>query len=244
MDTLPWQRALDTDLEHEAGRALPASSWAHAFVSQILDWYTSFGREFPWRDPNVSLYEVVVAEVLLQRTRAETVARFLPIFLATYPNWSSLSSAPVSQIESVLRPIGIQTRRARTLKDLACAIMNNEGALPTDPIALFSLPGVGQYVFNAINLYRNKSPLPLLDAGMARVLERHFESRDMADIRYDPYLQQLSHFVISLGDPKLLNWAILDLAATVCRNRSPHCGQCPVAQTCEYFADLISRGEL
>ena len=35
---------------------------------------------------------------------------------------------------------------------------------------------------------------------MARVLERYFGPRNLADIRYDPYLQELAHKVVDADD--------------------------------------------
>ena len=44
-------------------------------------------------------------------------------------------------------------------------------------------------VANAILLVCHEQPEPLLDSNMARVIERVFGPRKLADIRYDPYLQ-------------------------------------------------------
>src|SRR5207248_611362 len=77
-------------------------------------------------------------------------------------------------------------------------------------------------------------PAPLLDTNMARVLERFFGPRQLVDIRYDPYLQLLAHSVVDGTDAIRANWAILDLAAGVCRRRSPMCTSCPVRSRCRY----------
>jgi len=74
----------------------------------------------------------------------------------------------------------------------------------------------------------------LLDVNMARVLERYFGPRklvDMADIRYDPYLQTLSWQVVKTR-PVGLNWAILDLGAMICTANNLKCSSCPMASTC------------
>ena len=93
---------------------------------------------------------------------------------------------------------------------------------------------VGQYIASAVLLFCHDQPEPLLDVNMARVLERYFGPREFADIRYDPYLQSLARKVVSCRRPAQMNWAILDLAALVCRTHSPRCGECPVAKGCRY----------
>lgn len=45
------------------------------FREGLLEWADENLREFPWRDPNASLYEVFVAEFFLTQTPAENVAR-------------------------------------------------------------------------------------------------------------------------------------------------------------------------
>lgn len=192
------------------------------------------GRSLPWRRPNEPIYKLVVAEVLLQRTRAETVAAFYDHFFSTFPDWGSLASASIDEISSVLQPIGMWRQRAPRLKGLAEAVTAKGGRLPRSRAELASLPGMGQYVTNAALLFLGIEKAPLLDAGMARVLERHFGPRKLADIRHDRYLQGLAKKLISAGDPIRTNWAILDLAALVCRKTSPRCSLCPVEQTCRY----------
>ena len=52
-------------------------------------WFRTHGRSFPWRGWRDE-YRVVVTEILLQRTRAETVAAFAPAFFDRYPSWDPL----------------------------------------------------------------------------------------------------------------------------------------------------------
>lgn len=102
------------------------------------------------------------------------------------------------------------------------------------------LPGIGQYNANAVLLFYHHQAQPLLDSNMARVLERFFGPRQLADFRYDPYLQALALSVISHRGPAEMNWAILDLAALVCRLKSPSCERCPLALKCSYRAGKLA----
>jgi len=78
-------------------------------------------------------------------------------------------------------------------------------------------------------------PKPLLDVNMARVLERYFGPRQLTDIRYDPYLQNLSHQVVNHENSKQINWAILDFAALICKSRNPKCVTCFLSAGCKYY---------
>jgi len=212
-----------------------------AFRQAISRWYKQDGRRYPWRLPSASLYVQIVSEVLLQRTRADAVEKFFPQFLDEFPSWSILSNASVIRIGQVLKPVGLWRRRARSLKSLALRMSRRRGRFPAERFEIDSLPGVGQYIGNAIELFAHGRARPLLDSGMARVLERYFGPRQLVDIRYDPYLQDLAQRVVADKDCKTLNWAILDLSALVC-TREPLCETCPLSAGCMHATeDLRSR---
>jgi A/G-specific adenine glycosylase len=183
---------------------------------------------------SVTKYQHIIAEVLLQRTRAETVASFFPGFVREFPSWRKLGKARIRRLQRHLRPIGLWRRRAISIQALAREMAKRNGRLPRKREDIEALPGVGQYIANAVLLFCHGIPQPLLDVNMARVLERVFGPRKLADIRYDPYLQELAGKVIECKVPGSLNWAILDLAASICLQRKPRCNECPLASMCLY----------
>lgn len=215
-------------------RRLPPGSAIRYFRAMTLRWYRRAGRSFAWRRASAPLYHQIVVEVLLQRTRAETVEAFLPDFLSEYSSWSSLAESSPSAIGEFVRPIGLWKRRGMALHALGIEMGRLRGRFPVGRQGIESLPAVGQYVANAIELFAFDRPRPLLDAGMARVLERYFGPRDLADIRYDPYLQALAARVAKCANPKEINWAVLDLAAAHCRPAGPTCTECPLCHRCRY----------
>lgn len=212
---------------------LPSAKEISQFRRRILRWFERNGRSFPWRHSSLSNYRYIVAEVLLQRTRAETVSIFFPAFVEEFPSWRHLDSANIKRLEEYLKPIGLWRRRAASIKALAQAMSKRNGRFPVDRDEVEALPGVGQYIANAVQMFCHGVPAPLLDANMARVLERVFGPRKLADIRYDPYLQELAARTVTCKTPRELNWAILDLAATICLPRNPRCDECPLAQICQ-----------
>lgn len=207
------------------------------FQEELLKWYEVNGRKFYWRRKGLSNYQLVIAEVLLQRTKAETVAKFYPDFIIEFPDWKSLADANLQRIEDYLRPIGLYRQRSVRLRNLAIEMVKRNGRLPKDRQELESIPFMGQYTANAVELVIFNQPSPLVDVNMARVLERFFGPRKLADIRYDPYLQELSYKVVDHVDTKKMNWAILDFAALVCKVK-PLCSICLISSKCTYFNNL------
>ena len=202
---------------------------------KLSSWFDDNRRIFPWRDPNITIFQNIITEILLQRTKAESVANMYHSFFKRFNTWDSLNRVHVTEIETHLKPLGIWRRRSLTLKRLAHVMVKQDGKFPTDRSEIDKLPGVGQYVGNAIEMFCHNRPMPLLDTNMARVLERVFKPRKLADIRHDPWLQSISKEIVSSENAVQLNWAFLDLGAMICTPRNPSCDQCPLASECNYF---------
>lgn len=209
--------------------------------ARLLAWFEIHGRRFPWRARGIGSYEHVICEILLQQTSARTVAAIYPGFVERFPSWHSLASASEHEISNSLRPLGLWRRRSATLVRLAAEMINREGKYPRDRHELEKLPGVGQYIASAIMLFVHDDPEPLLDVNMARVIERYFGFRTLADIRYDPFLQAAARACIEGQRPREVNWAFLDLGALICTPRKPACDRCPLKRGCYYRTHWLVR---
>ena len=208
-------------------------------VKNLLPWFYENRRDFPWRSRESTTFHRILCEVLLQRTRAETVANVYSNFFTRYPNWQSIYESNIKNLEDTLKPLGIWRRRAQSLKLLSEKMVELKEEYPTQRENIEALPAVGQYVANAIELFDQDLPKPLIDTNMARIIERYFRPRKLADIRYDPWLQKLSHFIVDQSDPTDINWALLDLGAMICKPRNPSCLECPINRGCSYRKSKI-----
>ena len=179
-------------------------------------------------------YQIVIAEVLLQRTKAEAVASFYPGFISSFHGWESIAKTSIHELEESLSPIGLQKQRSIRLKSLALEMKKRKGKFPNDREELESIPFLGQYIANAVELMIFGRPRPFMDVNMARVLERYFGERKMADIRYDQYLQDLGNRLVNYPEAKIINWAVLDFAAIICKPRNPACLKCELNRECFY----------
>src|SRR5438874_119643 len=103
-------------------KAVKRISWLRRL---LLCWFARNGRSFPWREPGRTPYEVVVAEILLQRTTAAGVARAYIGFLKRYPSWIDLAQSPLVDLENALRPLGLWRQKALAFQRLALTIEMN-----------------------------------------------------------------------------------------------------------------------
>ena len=75
--------------------------------SSLFDWYAVHGRALPWRHDRANTFERICIEVLLQRTRAETVAKVYPAFFGRFRSWADIAGADVEELEERFKPIGL-----------------------------------------------------------------------------------------------------------------------------------------
>ncbi len=208
------------------------------FQDKILKWYKENGRYFPWRKKSATNYELIIVEILLQRTKAETVSKFFNAFIKKYPSWKQLGNATAQELQNCLKPLGLYKQRGTGLYKLALEMNKLHGQFPKDRKEIEKLPTIGYYISNAIELFIFKKPRPLLDVNMARVLERYFGPRQKLDISSDPYLQELSKRVVNHTAIKKINWGMLDFGAKVCVSKNPKCSNCILSKSCLFYSKL------
>lgn len=202
---------------------------------RLVEWYKKQGRRFPWRKEGLKPYDILIAEMMLQKTRAEMVVKAYSGFLERYPNPRSLNSASVEEIAQVLKPLGLYNRRAKWMKTIAGTLVKKyDGKLPREREALLDLPGLGMYNANAILCFAYNEPVPLIDVNVARVLGRVADVEVTGDLRRNEKLHELAAQLVPKKDFKEFNWALIDLGATVCTSKNPGHDRCPLASLCRH----------
>ena len=206
-------------------------SW---FRRRLLSWFARNGRSFPWREPGRGPYEVVVAEILLQRTTATGVARTYAEFVERFPSWVALAQSPLEDLENALRPFGLWRRKALTFQHLARSIEEHGGVVPRTRADLERLQGIGPYTAGAVLAIVYGRAEPLLDVNMARLLGRLLGSSQGAEASLKRTLHALALRLVRGKRSLEVNWGALDFGALVCRTRRPLCPECPLRARCAY----------
>ena len=219
----------------------PDSRKKQYFKKGIMLWFKENMRQFPWRKESLSPYEVIIAEIMLQQTRANRVKEVYPKFIKRYSGWRELARADVKEIEDNIMSLGLHRTRAKTLKKLAMSITQSGKKRFDNLDDLVALAGVGLYVGRSVLVNCYGKAEHMLDVNMARILERYFGPRKLADIRYDKGLNELARELVSKKNPKEYNWAIMDFASLVCKSRNPDCPGCPISKHCKYNAGINLR---
>jgi len=209
----------------------------------LLNWASSEGRQFFWRESNVTPYQILVTEILLTKTKAHLVEAVAATLLARFGDPMALAAARPSDLELLLYPLGLHRKRARHLKACARILVERYGGeVPTSVTDLMQLPFVGRYAANAIACVAFAQSVPVLDANVSRIYQRVFSlpapPKRLASA-HD--LWYLAAQVLPKSRAKEFNWAILDLGGTICVARKPACERCPIALLCDRGVATIAQ---
>jgi A/G-specific adenine glycosylase len=220
-------------------RNLPDGRHLRAVSRRLLAWFDRSARKMDWRETD-DPYRIWVSEIMLQQTRAGAVTPYYRCFLSAFPTVRALAEAPRDQVMKLWEGLGYYTR-ARNLH-LAAAIISREhgGRLPRDPRELAALPGIGRSTAGAIAAIAFRADTPILDANAKRVIARLFSVRERVSLpSVERRLWTISRGLISPGKGRETALALMDLGATVCVPRRPHCPACPLKAHCEGHRDGI-----
>jgi len=205
------------------------------FVKRLLLWYKSNKRDFDWRKRFLTPYEVLILEIMLQRTPADRVNKLFDRFLKKYPNPYVLLTSSNEELERNIQTLGLQKRRKMLLKNLANYLVKKyNGQPPITEEELLQLPGVGKYVANAVLCYSHGKTVPLIDTNAARVLGRVFGFRVSRNPSTDRNLWVFTENILPTKSVREFNWALIDLGAVICKPKSPLCDNCPISGLCLY----------
>lgn len=217
-----------------AGSAAPTQATPSSIASVLINWYPVHARNFPWRVKGNALYRVLVAEILLKKTAAPSVVPVYVEFLRRYATSAALARAQKSELVRLLQPVGLSKQRADHLKRLGRALVEAR-AEPMTSEELSLLPGIGRYSAALAAAVCFGEPRVGVDTNIARVLSRLFGiTGSKSENRKSPeFWDRASALALAAGHSTAeLNWALLDLGASLCRPRNPLCTECPLQQCC------------
>lgn len=235
--TVDRNAAIAAAEQHDLGIDNPAKR-VDAFIEtlpSLLEWFRHEYRDYPWRRTR-NPWEVLVAEILLQRTKARYVDQLFDDFLTKFPDPEAVYQSDKEEIFDVVETLGFGNKRTTTLTSLATTLVEeHDGEVPAELELLQALPRIGPYTARACLCFAYGKPLALVDANIGLVVERIFGYRSSRRPHKD---QSLYVFLDALipDDPdfaRIFNLALLDLRDSICTD-PPNCADCPLNSGCLY----------
>ncbi len=175
-------------------------------------------------------FELLVAVVLSAQTTDERVNSVTPFLFARYPDAFELSGAKQTDVEKIIKPIGLYRNKAINIIKLSKILVDEfEGVVPSDRKDLESLPGVGRKTANVILNNCFDVPAFAVDTHVSRVSRRLGIADDEDDV--EKIEEKLMNYFPKDKWGKLHHQFIF-FGRYKCKAAKPDCSDCPLKKIC------------
>lgn len=203
---------------------------------RLLAWGREHFVSYPWRtetDPWLTL----LAELLLQRTRASQVVEVFVVLRKRFPTAGLLAEAGLPTLQPLLSHLGLH-KRVPLIIDIAREVAARGGTPPDSIVALRKHRGIGSYSAAAwLSLHRSRRAV-IIDANVARWLSRFTGKRCGRDPRHVAWVEETAEYLTPARAFRDYNYAVLDFTIAVCAPRTPFCASCPMRSDCRFFSEI------
>lgn len=196
--------------------------------------FPGVGCELVFANP----FECLVAISLSAQTTDKSVNKVTPTLFAKYPDANALSKAEQSDVEAIIKPLGLYKNKAKNIINLASDIVTKFGGeVPNNIDDLTSLSGVGTKTAGVFLLEISGVQAMPVDTHVHRVSDRLGYSKPSMD----PYDLQLK---LQRVFPKekwgQLHHQLIHFGRKICHAKSPQCQICELHEHCLYFKKTSS----
>lgn len=174
--------------------------------------------------------QLLVATILSAQCTDERVNKVTPELFRRFPDASSLATAELAELETLVRSTGFYRNKAKNIQAACRMILTTfEGQVPKRMEDLLQLPGVARKTANVVlaHAYGINAGVTV-DTHVKRLSNRLGLTKHTDPIRIERDLMKL------LPQPDWENWSIRLIyhGRAVCMARNPACDRCALANLC------------
>lgn len=198
-------------------------------IAYLQRTYPAAGTELVYKSP----FELLVAVILSAQCTDKRVNIITPSLMAKYPDAESMSKAKPEEIFEFIKSCTYPNNKAKHLSGMSKMLATEFGSIvPSEPLLLQRLPGVGRKSANVIASVVFSKPVMAVDTHVFRVSNRIGLVKD-AKTPLSVELQLTKHIPSDLVH-EAHHWLILH-GRYVCKARNPLCDECGLSDFCVYF---------
>lgn len=178
-----------------------------------------------------NVFQLIVAVALSAQTTDKSVNLITPALFEKYKTPEELSNADISDVEELIRRIGMYKTKAKNIVGMAKAlVLNHGGVVPDDYDSLVALPGVGRKTANVVLSVGFGHQRIAVDTHVFRVANRIglVSEKDVLKTEYalmdripEERWSRTHHSLIFHG-------------RQCCDARKPKCEECGINEYCEF----------
>jgi endonuclease-3 len=187
--------------------------------------------ELVYTDP----FELMVAVILSAQCTDKRVNMITPDLLSRFPDAAAMAKATTGEILEYVKSCSYPNSKAKHLSGMSKMLVNEfGGVIPSDPVLLQRLPGVGRKTANVIASVVFKKQVMAVDTHVFRVSNRIGLVSNAKTPR--SVEEQLSRNIPPDLIRKAHHWLLLH-GRYICKARMPLCFQCGIKDFCKYFGE-------
>ncbi len=193
--------------------------------------------ELTYQDP----FELIVAVILSAQCTDKRVNMITPALLEKYSDAESMSKAEPEEIFEYIKSCSYPNNKAKHLSGMSRMLVTEFGGIvPSEPLLLQRLPGVGRKTANVVASVVFRKPVMAVDTHVFRVsnrigLVKNAKTPLIVEIQLSnhipPELIHLAH-----------HWLILH-GRYVCKARNPLCSKCGLTDFCKYYNEKVKKNK-
>ena len=179
-----------------------------------------------------SPFHLLIAVILSAQCTDKRVNMYTPVIFKRFPEPSDLAAATFEEVYELIKSISFPNNKARHLIGMASMLISDFGGMvPSEPSELEKLPGVGRKTANVIASVIFGKAVIAVDTHVFRVANRIglVEAKDvlktelsLMDRIPEERWSRTHHSLIFHG-------------RQCCDARKPDCGNCVIAEFCEFL---------
>ncbi len=183
--------------------------------------------EVPLRHGNT--FELLVAVILSAQCADEAVNRVAPALFRRYPGAAELAQASPSEIEPIIRTLGLFRAKAKSLQRCAQQLVTEFGGkVPGTMKDLTRLAGVGRKTANVILGHAFQTPAIVVDTHCKRLSRRLALTRREDPTKIESDLGRL----VPRDNWTGFSHRLIIHGRRVCYARKPACARCVLSELC------------
>lgn len=183
-------------------------------------------------------FKVLISTILSQRTRDEMTEKASAQLYARYDTPSAIASAPTTDLERLIRPVGFYRQKAVQIQKVSRVLLEKHGGrVPHTYEELLELPQVGPKTANCVLVYGFGEPRIPVDTHVHRVSNRLGLVRTKAP-------EDTEHVLMRVVPKKWwlhVNELFIRFGKDVCRPIGPRCDACSFRLFCRYYRTVVSK---
>jgi endonuclease-3 len=176
-------------------------------------------------------FQVLISTVLSQRTRDENTEKASQRLFSKYKAAEQLASAPLKNIEQLIKPSGFYRVKAKRIKQISQILVKKyRGKVPQKFEELMKLPGVGRKTANCVLVFAYRLPAIPVDTHVHRISNRIGLVKTKTPEETETELVKTAPKEYWVD----FNELFVRFGQRICQPIKPLCWKCPIVKYCDY----------